>query len=86
MTGLSARALGLSDRGYVKPGMHADLVLFDPETIFDHASMQDPRATSAGIHKVWVNGELAFSDGELTGRLAGRIVTHSRRATPGPGG
>lgn len=86
MTGLSARALGLSDRGYLKAGFHADLVLFDPESIADLATMTDPHATSTGIQKVWVNGELAFADGTPTERFAGRVVTHGGRGSFEPSG
>lgn len=86
MTGLSARALGLTDRGYLTPGMHADLVLFDPESITDRATMANPHAPSAGIDKVWVNGELAFENGEPTERFAGRIVTHGNRQSAKPSG
>lgn len=84
MSGLSARALGASDRGLLKGGMHADLVLFDPEAITDRASMSDPTAFSVGIKKVWVNGVLAFTDGEPTLRYAGRIVTHERHGATEP--
>ncbi|MGI9224062.1 MAG: N-acyl-D-amino-acid deacylase family protein [Woeseiaceae bacterium] len=86
MTGLSARALGLTDRGFLEPGMHADLVLLDPESITDRATMANPHAPSAGIEKVWVNGELAFANGEPTERFAGRIVTHGKRQSARPSG
>ena len=84
MSGLSARALGVSDRGLIKGGMHADLVLFDPETITDRATMSDPTAFSIGVKTVWVNGVLAFADGEPTLRYAGRIVTHDSHGTTEP--
>jgi N-acyl-D-amino-acid deacylase len=74
MTGLSARALGIEDRGRIAAGLYADLVLFDPETISDRATMQDRTAASVGIHSVWVNGVLAFQDGQPTKRYPGRIV------------
>ncbi len=75
MTGLPASTLGLKSRGRIEPGMHADLVLFDPETITDRATMSEPTTLSEGIQKVWVNGMLAFANGSTTDRHAGRIVT-----------
>lgn len=78
MSGLSAAAMNIADRGLVKPGMVADLVLFDAGEIADRATMQDPTAISVGIRKVWVNGVLAFDDGEPTGRYAGRILKRSQ--------
>lgn len=75
MTGLTADSLHLVDRGLLKPGMYADLVLFDPDAIADHATMESTAALSTGIVKVWVNGALAFDDGAPTSRYAGRIVT-----------
>jgi len=64
--------------------MHADLVLFDPKTISDRASMSDPTALSIGVKKVWVNGVLAFADGEPTLRYAGRIITHDSHGRTEP--
>ncbi len=86
MTGLSAASLGVENRGVLKPGMMADLVLFDPSTIADRATMDDPKVESVGIHKVWVNGVLSFDDGKLTRRYAGRIVTHARPQSTGTDG
>lgn len=79
MSGLSAQSLGLTDRGLLRPGLQADLVLFDPQTITDNATMDEPRAVSSGVHKVWVNGVLAFADGESTMKYSGKIVMHSRQ-------
>ena len=75
MTGLPADTLQLSDRGRIKPGMYADIVLFDLVEISDHATMEDPTARSTGIKTVWVNGVVAFSDGEPTRRYPGRLVS-----------
>ena len=66
MTGKTAEVLGLKDRGFVKPGGHADLVLFDPETIIDRASYDDPEQPAAGIELVLVNGEVTYQDGAMT--------------------
>lgn len=56
MTGLAAQHMGFTDRGVIREGAVADLVLFDPETITDHADFDDPHAASTGIHGVWVSG------------------------------
>ena len=77
MTALAAQSIGVSDRGRIRTGYFADLVLFDPETIDDRSTMQDPTALSVGIEKVWVNGVLAFDNGEPTMRYPGRIVPRS---------
>jgi len=77
MTGLTAATLGIEDRGRIAPGYFADLVLFDPNTIADRATMADPTAMSVGIGKVWVNGVLAWTDGQPTHRYAGRIVARA---------
>jgi N-acyl-D-amino-acid deacylase len=74
MTGLPADTLGIVDRGRIVAGNYADLVLFDPATIVDHATMQQPTAVSSGIEKVWVNGQLAWDRGDSTGIFAGQVV------------
>lgn len=74
MTGLTANTLGIENRGRIAPGYYADLTLFDPATVGDRATMADPTAISVGIEKVWVNGVLAWIDGQPTHRYAGRVV------------
>ncbi len=74
MTALAAQAIGVEDRGRIRTGHHADLVLFDPETVMDRSTMQDPTAVAVGIEKVWVNGVLAFENGEPTMVYPGRLV------------
>jgi len=78
MTGLSARYLGITDRGVLAPGTHADLVLFDPATIIDRATLQNSNALSLGIEKVWVNGRLAYQERRSTGARAGQVVRASK--------
>lgn len=56
MTGLAAEHMGIVDRGVIREGAWADLVLFDPETVTDHADFESPQLASTGIHGVWVNG------------------------------
>jgi N-acyl-D-amino-acid deacylase len=75
MTGRSADTMGIRNRGRIEPGAYADLVLFDPDQIADRATMSDPTAMSVGVINVWVNGVLAFDDGKVTKRFAGRVVT-----------
>lgn len=74
MTGLAAEHMGFTDRGYLKPGLAADLVLFDPATVTDHATTRDPSALSTGIAAVWVNGELVWDGTRTTGKLPGHPV------------
>jgi N-acyl-D-amino-acid deacylase len=78
LTGRPARRLGLTDRGLVREGYAADLVLFDPDTVRDTATFDDPRQQAEGIPYVFVNGVAALDDGSPTGALAG----HSLRRRP----
>ncbi|AJC18685.2 N-acyl-D-amino-acid deacylase family protein [Pandoraea sputorum] len=82
MTGLSAERFGLSERGFVREGYWADLVLFDPATVADAATFTDPMQPAYGISAVWVNGVLSWQDRAPTQNArAGRFV---RRGTPQP--
>lgn len=74
LTSLPAQRLGLFDRGLVRPGMVADLVCFDPETVVDRATYEQPRTAPEGIPHVLVNGALAVRDGRRTDVLAGRSL------------
>lgn len=76
MTSLPARRLGLSDRGLIKPGYKADLVLFDPATIIDRATFQQPQLVAAGISRVFVNGIEVWRSGEVTGSRPGKPLRH----------
>lgn len=77
MTGMIANKLGLSDRGVVRPGARADLVLFDPEQIEDRSSYADPRQPPGGIAHVFVNGSWTVKDGAHTGARAGRVLARA---------
>lgn len=74
MTGLSAAEYHLAGRGEIKIGNFADLVLFDPKTICDKATFEDPIKKSHGIEKVWVNGQLSYQKGNLIGQRHGRFM------------
>jgi len=78
MTGLSARNVGITDRGLIKEGLVADLVLFNPETVIDRATPQQPELFSVGISSVWVGGELAYDGEEATQSRTGKVI----RRTP----
>ncbi|WP_337871406.1 D-aminoacylase [Meiothermus sp.] len=74
MTSLPANRLGLFDRGRIHIGAKADLVLFDPHIITDHATFEEPHQLSAGMVHVWVNGQQVLKDGHHTGATPGQIV------------
>ncbi len=74
MTGLSAGNFGLRERGRVVAGAYADLVVFDPETIEDRATFDDPERPAAGVEHVIVNGRLSWSQGVATQHRAGRFL------------
>ena len=73
-TALPARKVGLADRGVVEPGAFADLVAFDPTTVADQATFEDPHQYPVGIPLVVVNGQVTLRDGEQTGARAGRAI------------
>jgi N-acyl-D-amino-acid deacylase len=74
LTALPADNLSLKDRGRLKAGNFADLVVFDPNTIQDHATYERPHQLSTGVGYVVVNGKLAIKDGKPTGIASGRVV------------
>jgi N-acyl-D-amino-acid deacylase len=74
MTGLPAAEFGLRGRGSIVPGAFADLVLFDPETVIDRATFDDPTLPSAGIELVMVNGQPVWRDGAATGARPGQVL------------
>jgi len=78
MTGLSAAQIGIKNRGVIKPGAYADLVLFDSVNIIDNATYGDPQQRSRGIHSVWVNGIRVLDNGEFSGELPGRILLKNK--------
>jgi N-acyl-D-amino-acid deacylase len=76
MSGTPAARLGLWQRGVLRPGAFADVVIFDPATIGDRATYEDPHQLSSGVRDVWVNGTRVLANGEHTGALPGRVVGH----------
>jgi N-acyl-D-amino-acid deacylase len=74
LTQLSAERLKIKKRGLLKPGYFADLVLFDPNSIQDHATFDKPHQYATGVHHVWVNGVQVLRSGEPTNAKAGRFV------------
>lgn len=81
MTAEPARRVGLHDRGVIAPGARADLVAFDPASIVDQATFEDPHRYPRGLPHVWVNGVPVIAGGEHTGARPGR----SARPAPAPG-
>lgn len=78
---LTADTFGLAGRGRLKPGAHADLIVFDPRSYAARATYEQPTLAAAGMRTVVVNGILAVDQGVLTGEAAGRALPH--RPTPG---
>jgi N-acyl-D-amino-acid deacylase len=74
MTSLPAQRFGILDRGLLRPGMWADIVIFDPDSVIDKATYQDPHQFSEGIIHVIVNGEVSIERGVYKGLLAGRTL------------
>lgn len=79
MTGLSAARFRLPQRGLVKVGYYADLVLFDPQTVRDIASFSDPRQPAAGIERVMVNGVMSYGPQQQVIGRAGRFLRRQRQ-------
>lgn len=84
MTGLPAATIGLVDRGWLAPGMAADITVFDPATVIDHATFADPAAMPEGIRHVVINGALAWTEGRPTGVHTGRVLTRGRHEPSRP--
>jgi len=74
LTSLPADNLRLRERGRLRPGCFADLVVFDPATIVDHATFEQPHQLATGVEQVFVNGVQVLRDGEPTGATPGRVL------------
>jgi N-acyl-D-amino-acid deacylase len=79
MTSLPAQVFGLPDRGQIRAGAIADLVLFDPAKVNDAATYQEPHQLAEGMTHIVVNGVLVRENGEFTSALPGRVLTLARR-------
>jgi N-acyl-D-amino-acid deacylase len=74
MSAFPARRLGLKDRGFIKKGIKADLVLFDKDKVIDRATFSAPQTLSEGIEIVFVNGQKVWENGKATGNLPGEVL------------
>ena len=79
MSRLAAEHVGLEGRGTIAPGCYADLVLLDPATVSDEATVAEPHRVAAGVVRVWVNGVTVWHHGAVTGSRPGRVL---RRPAP----
>jgi N-acyl-D-amino-acid deacylase len=79
MTSLAASRAGFKDRGLLRPGMKADIVVFDPKTIRDVSTYEDPHHFSEGVTHVIVNGTPVLQDGKMTGKLPGKVLRRGPR-------
>ena len=82
MTGLTARSFGLRDRGIIREGAYADLVLFDRDEIIDCGTFEQPAIPAAGIHTVFVNGRPVWQDGAATGARPGHVLRRQTQDRP----
>ncbi|HXP63833.1 MAG TPA: D-aminoacylase [Steroidobacteraceae bacterium] len=85
LSAMPAQNLSLKDRGELRKGYFADVVVFDPKTIQDHSTYDRPHQLATGVEQVWINGVRALRDGDATGLPSGRFV-HGRAWTRAPGG
>ena len=74
MTSFPAQRFGILDRGLLRPGMWADMTVFNPDTVIDKATYQDPHQFPEGIEYVLVNGSVAVDRGKYNGALAGKTL------------
>src|SRR5262249_7474903 len=72
MRSRAAANVGIAQRGTLRPGAFADLVLFDPDRIADRSTFESPQAQAVGVRTVWVNGQIVFDGGTATGKYPGR--------------
>jgi N-acyl-D-amino-acid deacylase len=80
MTGRSAARLSLKDRGLLKAGFKADLVLFDAASVLDLSTYESPRTAARGFESVWIDGVKTLSNGERTSRLPGKAIRSNTKA------
>jgi N-acyl-D-amino-acid deacylase len=80
MTSLAASNVGLKDRGTIRAGSHADLVLFDAAAVIDRSTIEAPHAQATGVHTVWVNGQVVFQKNATTEGRPGRVLRRTDTA------
>lgn len=78
MTSFPAQRLGLTDRGLLRPGMKADVTIFNPATVRDHATFENPHQYAEGFSYVIVNGQIILEGGAMTAARPGRVLYHRR--------
>ena len=78
MTSLPAQTFGVQGKGLLKEGFDADLVIFDPATILDQATYEEPNQKPKGIRYVLVNGQVAVERGTVTGATSGKVLRHNK--------
>jgi N-acyl-D-amino-acid deacylase len=78
MTSFPAQTFGVKGKGLLKEGFDADVVVFDPATILDKSTYEDPNQKPEGIDYVLVNGEIAVDHGRLTGATSGKVLRHAQ--------
>jgi N-acyl-D-amino-acid deacylase len=79
MTSLPAQVFAMKDRGQIRPGAFADIVMFDPATVNDAATYENPHQLSEGMLHIIVNGTVVRESGKFTTELPGRVLTPERR-------
>jgi N-acyl-D-amino-acid deacylase len=82
MTGLPAGRFGLGGRGMVAAGAYADITIFDPATVIDRATFEQPITPAAGIEHVFVNGRPVWAEGKSTGDRPGRALRRQQLRAP----
>jgi N-acyl-D-amino-acid deacylase len=85
LSGLPAQNLSIKDRGLLRKGYFADVVIFDPRTVQDHSTYEKPHQLATGVDEVWINGVQSLHNGTATGAPSGRVV-RGRAWTGYPGG
>jgi N-acyl-D-amino-acid deacylase len=85
LSALPAQNLSIKDRGMLRKGYFADVVIFDPRTVQDHSTYEKPHQLASGVDEVWINGVSALHDGAATGAPSGRFV-RGRAWSGSPGG
>ena len=78
-SGLPADILHLPERGYLKKGYYADVVVFDPETFRDTATFDKPHQYAAGVRWLFVNGKMVIENGKFQDTLAGKVLRHEEK-------